>query len=424
MAVELSDHQLKAIGEMKNGCILRGGVGSGKSRTALAYFLVKECGAGVRINGVGDSVAGTSPRDLYVITTAKKRDSLDWEGESAPFAISRTRADSIDGIQLRVDSWNNIVDYEDVEGAFFIFDEQRLVGSGSWVKAFIKIAKANHWIMLSATPGDTWIDYIPVFVANGYYKNRTEFLRTHVVYNHFSKFPKVDHYVEVGRLEALRRRLLVEMPDQRHTVRHVKKVLCEFDADRMERVVKHRWNVFEEKPIKDVAELFRVMRRVVNEDPSRLDVIDDLLKKHPRLIVFYNFNYELDMLRGLAEALKIPKAEWNGKKHEEIPDTERWIYLVQYTAGAEGWNCVTTNATAFFSLNYSYKVFEQSQGRIDRMNTPYVDLFYYVLQSVAGVDRAISKSLAGKRTFNERKFFDSFKPATDDEASYEIKKAS
>lgn len=410
MAVELADHQLKAIGEMRNGCILKGGVGSGKSRTALAYFLMEECDAGVRVNGEGHSRAATRPRDLYVITTAKKRDSLDWEKEATPFALSKDPESSIDGIRVTVDSWNNISEYVGIEDAFFVFDEQRLVGSGSWVKAFLKIAKVNHWIMLSGTPGDTWLDYIPVFLANGYYKNRTEFLRTHVVYNHFSKFPKVDHYVEIGRLEKLRRELLVEMPDERHTKRHMKKVLCEYDAEKMEVAVKGRWNAYEDKPIKDVGELFRVMRRIVNEDRSRMDAIDDLLQIHPRLIVFYNFNYELEILRTLAAELGIPKAEWNGKKHEAIPDTERWLYLVQYTAGAEGWNCTVTNAIAFYSLNYSYKVFEQSQGRIDRMNTPYTDLYYYSLQSVAGIDRAISTSQRAKKSFNEKKFFNSFVP--------------
>ena len=402
MAIELYPHQLKAIEEMKNGSVLKGGVGTGKSRTAIAYYFQKECGGNLRINGEGDFSRMATPKDLYIITTAKKRDQKDWEKECSPFGLSSERDASFDGVKVTVDSWNNIKNYRDIYDAFFIFDEQRLVGSGAWVKSFIKIAKANRWVVLSATPGDTWMDYVPIFVANGFYKNRTEFIRQHVVYNNFSKYPKIDRYIEQGVLIKLRKKILVEMPYVRKTVRHIKKILVGYDKDKFEKVFKDRWNIFEERPIRDVAELFIAMRKVVNSDPSRLGAVLGLAEKHKRLIVFYNFNYELDVLRSAGEMLDIPLAEWNGHKHEEIPDSDRWIYLVQYTAGAEGWNCTATDAMIFYSLNYSYKIFEQALGRIDRLNTTYHDLYYYVLQSDSLIDKAILKALASKRSFNEK----------------------
>lgn len=408
MAVTLGSHQIKAVEEMQNGNILRGGVGSGKSRAALAYYYTNVCGGKLRMNGWGEMEEMTKPRDLYIITTAKKRDDKDWEKEALAFHLSPDPSLSMSGVRVIVDSWNNIMNYIEVKDAFFVFDEQRLVGSGAWVKAFYRIAKDNQWVMLSATPGDNWMDYAPVFIANGFYKNRTEFLRTHVVYNNFSKFPKVDHYVETGRLESLRRRVLVEMPYARHTKRHLRNVVVPYDELKFRRVSKERWHIFEDRPIKDVGELFIVMRKLVNSDPSRLEAIKDLATKHPRLIVFYNFNYELDALRTLREELDIPLAEWNGHKHQPIPEGDRWIYLVQYTAGAEGWNCITTDAIAFYSLNYSYKVFEQAQGRIDRLNTPYTDLYYYIVRSGAMIDQAIMKSLAGKKSFNEKDYVGAF----------------
>jgi hypothetical protein len=344
------------------------------------------------------------PKDLYIITTAKKRDQLDWDVECASFRLSKERSASFGGVKVTIDSWNNIPNYTEVKDAFFIFDEQRLVGSGAWVKAFLKVAKVNRWIMLSATPGDTWLDYIPVFVANNFYKNRTEFLRRHVVYNHFTKFPQVDHYVETGHLEKLRRLVTVEMPYAKHTVRHTSSIPVEHSQELFERVFKHRWNIYEDRPIKDVSELFRVMRKLVNSDVSRLTAIMELMEKHDRLIIFYNFNFELEMLRTLATTFDIPMAEWNGHNHQEIPEGKKWLYLVQYTAGAEGWNCVTTNAVVFFSLNYSYKINQQSMGRIDRLNTPYTNLYYYILRSNSMIDLAITKSLAGKKNFNERRF--------------------
>lgn len=388
--IQLRRHQIEALGKMKNGCILKGGVGSGKTLTALSYYLKYE-----------------KPKDIYVITTAKKRDSLDWNREAASLAIGTSADASIAGV-LTVDSWNNIGRYLDVRDAFFIFDEQRLVGSGAWVKGFIKISRSNRWVLLSATPGDTWMDYIPVFVANGYYKNRSEFINRHVVWSRFSKFPKIDRYVETGVLEKYRRSILVEMPYERHTKRHETTVPVDFPKDILSRVIEKRWHVYDDRPLRDVSELFIVMRKVVNSDYSRLGSLMKLTEKHPRLIIFYSFNYELDILRTMGSTLNIPMAEWNGQKHQDIPDTEKWIYLVQYTAGAEGWNCITTNAIAFYSLQYSYKIFEQAKGRIDRMNTPYVDLFYYVLRSSSAIDNMIWKVLKFKENFSEAKYAGKF----------------
>lgn len=539
--VELADHQKKAVARLRNGKILTGGVGSGKTRVAVQYYMQNEWES-----------------DLIVITTAKKRDSRDWEDEAADHGIGTDRDASL-GKTITVDSWNNLWRYVDVDGAFFVFDEQRLVGSGAWVKVFQKIAKNNRWILLSATPGDTWLDYIPVFVANGLYKNRTDFLREHVVYSRYSKFPKVEKYIGVNRLVKHRNDLLVDMPYERSTVRHIQKIEVDYDVDLFKRVVKERWHVYENRPIRDVAELFAVMRKVVNTSPSRLESVQSLLREHPRLIVFYNFDYELEILRTLAntsaispdvmdnstyvstgeldqspsledssissptikdiplptsdhrntndsevgganstksrsevslrsgevnsstrrplresignskmesiensenslsksdstqtsqktgdtssnsEILSSPSpmttersiaiatsssapnpsslltkdesissehleiAEWNGHKHQPIPTTDRWVYLVQYTAGAEGWNCVETNTVVFYSLNYSYRLFEQCQGRIDRLNTVFIDLYYYVLRSTSVIDMMIWKAIKTKHIFNESK---------------------
>lgn len=380
--VELLPHQLEAVEKLSNGKILWGGVGTGKSLTVLAYYVKRE-----------------SPKDIYVITTAKKRDSLEWEGEAAKYGIG-TEADATLHGRIIIDSWNNISKHTEIEDAFFIFDEQRLVGSGAWVKSFQKIAKKNNWILLSATPGDTWLDYVPVFIANGFYKNATEFKREHVVYAPFSKYPKIVRYLSTAVLEKYRNIILVEMPYLKHTERFVQDVYVSYDNDNYNRVIKDRWNVYEDRPLKDVAEMFLVMRKVVNSDPSRIETLLELLDQHNKIIVFYNYNYELDMLRGLSDFVEV--AEWNGHRKQPIPNTDKWLYLVQYVAGAEGWNCVETDAMVFFSMTYSYKNFEQAQGRIDRLNTPFSKLYYYILMSNATIDRAIREALKGKKLFNER----------------------
>ena len=404
MTIELDPQQLEAVNKLQNGNVLCGVVGSGKSRPAVAYYFLKECKGSIPINGEGEHRKMKTPKDLYIITTAKKRESLDWETECIKFGIPRTRDESYHGATVTVDSWNNIAKYAHIKDAFFIFDEQRLVGSGTWVKAFLKIAKLNRWILLSATPGDTWMDYVPVFLANGFYKNRTEFTNTHVIYSRFAKYPKVERFIATGRMEKYRRSILVDMPYVRATVRHQEVIRVPYDQELFTKVLKGRWHVYEERPIREVGELCYVMRKVVNSHQSRVDAIVELAKDHPRLIVFYNFNYELDILRTLGERLQIPMTEWNGQNHQAIPDAERWIYLVQYTAGAEGWNCTSTDTIVFYSLNYSYKIVQQAMGRIDRRDTEYVDLYYFTFRSDSQIDLSIMKSLHGKKNFNERAF--------------------
>ena len=501
-AVKLRPHQEEAVEKLSNGKILYGGTGVGKSITAMAYYVSKVCGG-----TYGDFGSMRTPRDVYVITTAKKRDEGDWEEEAIKFGVSTIREASPAGVKLTVDSWNNIDKYLEVRDAFFIFDEQRSVGSGAWAQSLIKIAKRNQWIMLTATPGDTWIDYITVFVANGWYKNRTEFKRRHCVYSYYGRYPKLERYLEVGTLVRYRNRLLVHMPYERHTTRHEETLRVSHDEQLFKRVVKDRWHVYEERPLRDVAELFSVMRKVVNSDPSRLTALASLMERHPKLIVFYNFDYELEILRtlgsttasstsemspsssdressdpplpttsdtrttaratsaetsvgsatisdahsdttpdplagtiwelgfdektgdisspsptsttssdsstsspgsstssdtGSTTSSSFEVAEWNGHKHEPIPTSDRWVYLVQYTAGSEGWNCITTDAVCFYSLTYSWKAYHQAHGRIDRLNTPFEDLWYYSLVSDSMIDRAILKALRNKKSFNER----------------------
>lgn len=401
MAIPLRDYQRKAVMEMKNGCILCGGVGSGKSRTALAYYYVQQGGF---ISEDYTEPMGDPPKDLYIITTAHKRDTLEWEEELLPFLMSTNREISLYCHTIIIDSWNNIGKYERVKDAFFIFDEQRVVGSGAWVKAFLRITKCNDWILLSATPGDTWQDYIPVFVANGFYKNVTEFRQEHIIYSRFTKYPKIDRYVNTKRLVRLRDSILVNMDFNRKTVSHHKDIYCTYDLSLYKEIIRNRWNIWEDKPIENASEFCYALRKVVNMDDSRLVALMEIVEKNPRVIIFYNFNYELELLKQQYYGEDVEVAEWNGFKHQEIPNCEKWVYLVQYNAGAEGWNCVKTDTIVFFSENYSYKIMVQSSGRIDRMNTPFSDLYYYHLKTRSSIDLGISRVLADKKKFNEQGF--------------------
>ena len=398
--VSLFDYQLDAVNRMRNGCILCGGVGSGKSRTSLAYYYKEQGG----VLGTKNYVRMKNPKDLYIITTARKRDTLEWEGELSYFLLSTNP--KVNGYKNRVivDSWNNIQKYKNVTDSFFIFDEQRVVGSGVWVKSFLKIAKSNDWILLSATPGDTWQDYIPVFIANGFYRNRTEFCNEHIIYSRFSKFPKIDRYINTGRLIRLRDRILVDMDFKRETIAHHEDIIVQYDIPKYKETMRNRWDPYNNEPITNASGLCYILRKIVNSDESRQIALMDILESRPRVIVFYNFDYELDILMNLAYGKGVEVAQWNGHKHQPIPDSDKWVYLVQYNAGAEGWNCIKTDTIVFYSQNYSYKVMQQSAGRIDRLNTPYTDLYYYHLKSRSGIDLAISKALKDKKKFNETRW--------------------
>ena len=377
MVAKLYSHQEEALGLLHSGKVLVGGVGSGKSRVGASWALSQ-----------------ADPKKIVVITTARKRDSLEWEGEFAVFGV---RCDD-----LTIESWNNVSRFADYTDHVFIFDEQRVVGSGTWVKSFLKISKHNLWILLSATPGDVWLDYVPLFIANGFYRNRTEFSEQHIIWDRFAKYPKVKRYVNTGLLEARRRKILVPMPAERHTRRNRAYISMKHDKELYESIVKTRVDPWTGEPYKNAGGVCYGLRKCVNSDRSRVDHIRLLAKKRKKLIVFYNFDYERDILLTLRDEFTV--AEWNGHNHEPIPATDSWVYLVQYTAGAEGWNCVETDTIVFYSLNYSWKVLEQAEGRIDRINTPFTDLRYFYLFSESGIDSAIREAVRKKGVFNERIF--------------------
>ena len=409
MAINLYDYQREALQHMHNGCILNGGVGSGKSITALTYY---HCiVGGGRIKPKFELM--TNPIDLYIITTARKRDTFEWETECVPFLLysaeEKTANQTYPGLKVVIDSWNNVHKYEKVEGSFFIFDEQRVVGKGTWVKAFLKITKSNQWILLSATPGDTWSDYIPVFIANGFYKNRTDFNDQHVSWKKMGTYWKIDRYFNTRKLERLRDRVLVDMNFERPTTAHHIDIFCEWDKNVYKRIMKDRWDPWKEEPIENASGLCYCLRKSVNKDVSRLYELLEILDEHPKAIIFYNFDYELEVIKETLEdaVYGFEVAEWNGHKHQEIPSGEKWCFLVQYNL-CEGWNCIKTDTIIFYSQNYSYKTMKQAEGRIDRLNTPFKDLYYYHLKSKAPIDLAIGRAIAEKKTFNEGRYFNRY----------------
>ena len=401
MVTELYPYQLDAVNRLKNGSILCGKVGSGKSMTAIAYYFIKVCGGKF---GQGEFEKMKNPIDLYIITTARKRDTMEWEKELLRFQLYPDPETCPYDIKIKIDSWNNIKKYVKAQGSFFIFDEQRITGYGAWTKTFLKISKQNQWILLTATPGDTWSDYIPVFIANGFYRNKTEFMEMHAVFNRYSRYPRVDKYIGQKKLKRLRDSILIDMDYERKDIRKNEKIIVDYDRQLYKQVMSERWNVFEDKPIKNSSEWFYVLRKVANSSPERTEAVLKVLKDHPKAIIFYNFDYELETLKTAKYSSGTKVAEYNGHRHDPLPTGDKWVYLVNYMSGAEGWNCITTDTIIFYSQNYSYKMLEQASGRIDRLNSPYSVLYYYRIRSSASIDSAIHRALVRKKDFNEYGF--------------------
>lgn len=399
--INLYAHQLDAIKRMKNGCVVCGGVGSGKSLTAISYYYLENGGEIECLQGEDYIPMDDPPMDLYIITTARKRDTFEWEKELAPFLLSTSPEVNLYRNKVVIDSWNNIHKYIEAENAFFIFDEQRVVGNGVWVKSFLKIAKRNRWILLSATPGDTWSDYIPLFIANGFYKNRTQFSREHIIYSTFTKFPKIDRYLGEGHLRKLRDSILITMDFERKTVPHHEDVYVQYDVSLYKTIIRTRWDPWENEPAENKAKMYYLIRKAVNSDESRQRMVLEIAEKHPKMIIFYSFDYELEILKNLGWPEGTVVSEYNGHKHGEIPKADRWVYLVNYAGGSEAWNCIETDTILFYSQQYSYRILEQARGRINRLNTPFRDLYYYYLKSRSGIDLRISRTLAEKKDFNE-----------------------
>lgn len=396
MIVPLYKTQYQVIPKIKNGNVIVGGTGVGKSRTSLAYYCYKNGGmledCGINISNF---LKRKEKKKLIVITIAKKRNDMDWEKEALPFGIVG---------ELIVDSWNNIKKYKDFENCFFIFDEQKTVTYGTWSKTFIKICKKNEWIMLSATPGDKWIDYMAIFIANGIYKNQTHFEYEHVVFDRMSKYKNILRYINTDVLEKHRNKIFIFMKASSERTKYKKYIEHDYDMISYNLVNEKRWNIFKEKPIKDAGELCYTSRKVVNMSKTKLYIIDKIIKEKKKVIIFYNYNYELEILEQFLNDNKIKYSQYNGIKHEKIPTGESWAYLVNYSAGAEAWNCIDTNTIIFYSLNYAYRVMKQSAGRIDRSNSPYMELHYYYLITNSKIDKAILKALKNKKKFNELSF--------------------
>ena len=376
--IKLLKYQEEAIQKLHSGSVLYGATGSGKSLTGLAYYM--RC---------------WSHLDLYIITTSKKRNAGEWEEEIAKLGCPPPKA---------IDSWNRLKNYRMVSDAFFLFDEHKVGGHGKWAQSMITIAKKNKWILLTATPGDVWDDYASIFIANEFVKNKTTWNEDFCIFDRISKYPKIIGYQREDVLKNMRDAVLVPMEYQSEKVPIPYVIPYKVDHEEEAYVLARRKSLRhpEMRAFRNTSAMFAYMRMNLPDKESKIQALADVLKKEPKAIIFYNFTPEKYEIENAARQVNIPFFQYNGQIKDNVPDGDTWVYAVQYTAGAEAWNCITCRTVIFYSMNYSYKVMTQAKGRIDRCNSPFDELhYYYFISPDFEIDQEILNALTRKEKFNE-----------------------
>ena len=197
-----------------------------------------------------------------------------------------------------------------------------------------------------------------------------------------------------------KKEILVNMDDDKATKQWHIDLTCSYDPVLYNAYADSRWNFEEDMPIMNASKLVYMLRKVCNSDPSRLEKLYEICQSHPKLIIFYQFDYERDLITCMLSFKGIPYAEYNGHIHQPIPTGDRWAYVV-HLSSSEGWNCIETDTVVFYSLSYSYRAYVQACGRTDRRTTPFQDLYYYRLKSASKIDKAIMDAHRRKKKFNE-----------------------
>lgn len=139
---------------------------------------------------------------------------------------------------------------------------------------------------------------------------------------------------------------------------------------------------------------------------ERYSMIKELLEStNDRMVIFYNFNAELEQLKVICEELDKPISQVNGsvKDLDNFENIDNTVLLVQYQAGAMGLNLQKANKIIYFSLTESSDLFEQSKKRIHRIGTTQ-PCFYYILMCENSVEEDIYKSLLLKQDYNDALF--------------------
>ena len=112
----------------------------------------------------------------------------------------------------------------------------------------------------------------------------SQLIRSHVIFNRFVKYPKVEAYIDTWKLTENRQKILVHMHYEKKTKHVIKLMYASYDESLYKFVSEKRWNVYTDKPIKNISELCYVWRKIVNDDKSREDIIGRIIEEKRKVI--------------------------------------------------------------------------------------------------------------------------------------------
>lgn len=192
---------------------------------------------------------------------------------------------------------------------------------------------------------------------------------------------------------------VLDLPEQTFTVKTVDKPIALKRFERDGSVVVYG----KEYVAANVLVELTASRQLCNSKDKQQAFIDLINSINDRVVVFYNFDSELDTLKTLVKDR--PIAEVNGHTNTEqiYHDNDNCVLFVQYQAGARGLNLQDGNKIIYYSLTLSSDLFEQSKKRIHRIGTKY-PCFYWILQTKDSVEESIYKSLNRQEDYNEELF--------------------
>lgn len=304
-----------------------------------------------------------------------------------------------------------------------MLDESSLIQNETAKRTkFIMKLNYQNLILLSGTPtGGKYEKLYSQLKMLGYEMTKKSFYNMYVDFHYDNRqgFPLmiIDGYKNVERLKKkmrdygchfLKTEEVLTLPDQNFIPVKIKKnsLYGEFMKNRIVRVP-NKQNVFVELVGDTTLTKLLYARQLCGAySNEKLKAFTDLVEStNDRLIVFYNFNNELEQLKYVCDALERPYSVVNGTDKDlyAYDNFNGSITLIQYQAGAMGLNLQKANKIIYFTPPLSSELYEQSKKRIHRIGQQF-SCFYYNLICTGSVEEKIYKTLEMRKDYTEALF--------------------
>lgn len=391
----LYNFQRQLLNSIEENYIIAADTGTGKTMMAIHHYLKHNTG-----------------EPLLILAPPQKIKEGGWQRELDFVASHYNIEIPYDIISYGVLSkrWKEYKDW------FLVMDECHYVKNPTSQrgKAAINLTKqSTNFLLLSATPSSNgWGDTIAYMIMFGYYKNKTQFLKEHAVYNRidYGNGPVnvVSDYRDQEKLQKLYQSFSIKLAKE--DCLDLPPLVFEkvhFKPSKEYNIIK-KDRVLGEELFDNISKLQHGLRFYANQ-ADKLKYTEMLLEgTEENVIIFYNYKQENEELKKIAKKLKKKVFEVSGSK-TNLPDKEKWtslknsVTIVQYQAGAAGIELQYANIVIFHTPTYSYQDYEQALGRAYRNGqTKKVTVYQYITKNT--IETSIYQALAAKKDFTEELF--------------------